>query len=129
MQNLQVNASRDASSNPQAPDPWSDAIRYWERGRIFYNLVLAAVFIGWIVLTWPHFSESPRGQGLVFLIFFFIMANLLYSAVYLVDLPMQYSPLRLMWRRGRIVLWLVGMLVAFVFTNYWIADEIYPFAR
>jgi hypothetical protein len=27
------------------------------------------------------------------------------------------------------ILWLMGMLFAIVFENYWIADEIYPFVR
>jgi hypothetical protein len=30
------------------------------------------------------------------------------------------------WRRQ---LWVLGMLLAFLLTNYWIADEIYPFVN
>ena len=106
-----------------------DAIRYWERGRILYNGILALVFLGWIVLTWPHFREASPLQALIFLIVFFVAANLCYSAVYLVDIPLQGSSLRAQWQRRRFGLWLVGTCVAFVFTNYWIADEIYPFVR
>jgi uncharacterized membrane protein YgaE (UPF0421/DUF939 family) len=106
-----------------------DAIQYWERRRIIYNLILALVFIGWIGLTWPHFSAAPSLQAITFLIVFAIAANVCYSAVYLVDIPMQGSAIRAHWRRWRFGLWLVGTGIAFVFTNYWIADEIYPYAR
>jgi len=106
-----------------------DAIRYWEQRRIIYNIILALVFLGWIVLTWPHFSDAPTAQGITFLIVFAIAANVCYSAVYLIDLPLEGSPLRMQWQRFRFGLWLVGTLFAFVFTNYWIADEIYPFVR
>lgn len=107
----------------------SDAVRYWERRRIIYNVILAAVFLGWIGLTWPHFREASPFQGIVFLIVFGLMANLLYSAVYLVDIPLQSSSLRALWHRVRFGLWIAGTSVAFVFTNYWIADEIYPYVR
>lgn len=106
-----------------------EAVRYWERRRLVYNVILAAVFAGWIGLTWPHFREASLFQGIPFLIVFGLMANLCYSAVYLIDLPLQSSSLRALWQKVRFGLWLVGTIVAFVFTNYWIADEIYPYVR
>jgi hypothetical protein len=106
-----------------------DAVRYWERRRIIYNGILASVFFGWVVLTWPHFREASIIQALLFLIVFGVAANLCYSAVYLVDIPFQGSSLRAQWQRWRFGLWLVGTSVAFVFTNYWIADETYPYVR
>ncbi len=106
-----------------------DAIRFWEPRRVIYNVILAAVFAGWVVLTWPHFREASVLQGLLFLIIFFVAANVCYSAVYIVDIPMQGSFHRAGWRRWRFGLWLVGTCLAFVFTNYWIADEIYPYVR
>lgn len=106
-----------------------DAMRFWEPRRIIYNVILAAVFAGWVVLTWPHFREANVFHGLLFLLIFFVAANVCYSAVYVVDLPMQSSILRVGWRRWRIGLWLIGTVLAFVFTNYWIADEIYPYVR
>ncbi len=121
--------SVDRGSDLGGREPLGDAVSYWERRRIFFNAILAAIFLGWIVLTWPHFSHASIGQGLLFLVFYAVMANLFYSMAYLVDIPLQHSPLRTAWRRWRIGLWLIGTAVAILFTNYWIADEIYPYGR
>ncbi len=110
-------------------EPWSDAIRYWERRRVFYNLVLVTIVLAWVIITWPHFSESLTLQSLLFLVIFASMANLFYSAAYLVDIPLQHSPFKTVWPRWRLGLWLIGTLFAILFTNYWIADEIYPYVR
>jgi hypothetical protein len=105
----------------------SDAARFWEPRRILYNLVLAAVTATWIIATWPHFRPAITLQGLLQLCVLGLIANVLYCAAYLVDLPMQHTPFTALWKRRRFILWIVGTLLAFVMTNYWIADEIYPF--
>ncbi len=111
----------------RVPGILGDSMRYWEPRRVWYKGILAVVFIGWVVLTWPHFRDAFTLQALVFLIVFAVAANVCYCAVYLADVPLQYSPLKAQWVRWRFGLWLIGALVALVFTNYWIADEIYPF--
>jgi len=96
----------------------ADAIRYWEPRRIVYNLVLAAVVLAWVVLSWPHFRPSMT-----------LLANVCYCAAYLVDAPIQHSSLSIVWKRRRWGLWLLGTLFAILLASYWIADEIYPFVR
>ncbi len=113
----------DGQPRTSLPDP----VRYWEPRRYLYNVVLAIVIVGWVVLTWPHFNQALTLQAVVFLIFLFTMANVCYSAVYLVDIHLQHTPIAAFWRRWRWALWLLGMLVAVLFLNYWIADEIYPY--
>lgn len=105
----------------------TNAISYWERRRILYNLLLTAVVIGWIALTWPHFRPAFRWDSFVALLVLAVLANLCYCAAYIADLSMQYSSFRDMWRRWRWALWLGGTLFAILFANYWIADEIYSF--
>ncbi|HLJ40357.1 MAG TPA: hypothetical protein VKT50_02600 [Candidatus Acidoferrales bacterium] len=117
---------------PQSAEPRSifvDAVAYWERRRVAYNLILAAVVICWIVFSWPHFRPAFTWSSLGALLGLAALANLCYCAAYLADLPMQYSSLRDLWRRWRWGLWLIGTLFAIVFTNYWIADEIYSFVH
>jgi hypothetical protein len=132
MDKSQLTQSQDTNgshSGLETREPLSNAIRYWERGRIIYNLVLVTIVLAWVVITWPHFSEAPRLQALLFLVIFAAMANLTYTAVYMVDIPMQLTPFKAAWRRWRLGLWLIGTLFAILFTNYWIADEIYPYVR
>ena len=111
----------------------ADALRYWEPRRVFYNAVLAAVAVSWVVLTWPHFRSMqlmgiPRGDthpALLILIVLAFLANVCYCAAYLVDIPLQLT--FVMWRKYRWALLLIGTFFAMLIENYWIADEIYPF--
>lgn len=105
----------------------TDAVRYWEPRRIVYNLVLAAVVLAWIVFSWPHFRPALTLSSLLLLAFLALLANACYCAAYLVDIPMQGSPLSIIWKRRRWGLWLIGTLFAILLANYWIVDEIYPF--
>jgi hypothetical protein len=107
----------------------ADAIRYWERRRVIYNLILIAVVVTWIVASWPHFRPAMHLFPVLQLIVLGLIANALYCAVYIVDVPMQSSELRAAWRRWRWVFWTVGTLLAILLTNYWIADEIYPYVN
>ena len=115
------------SSEPPPSKPWSDAWRFWEPRRLIYNLVLAAVVLVWIMATWPHFRPAFTLPDLLRLSILGLIANALYCAAYFVDLPLQLSSFSATWRSRRWAFWLIGMLLAFLLTNYWIADEIYPF--
>jgi hypothetical protein len=106
-----------------------DAARYWEPRRIAYNFVLAAVVVAWLVLTWPHFRPALTLQSLLLLLILAAMANVCYSAAYLADILLPFSPFRGLRQRRRWSLWLVGTLFAVLLACYWIADEIYPSVR
>lgn len=108
-------------------DVFRDAVRYWEVRRIWYNLILLGVVVAWVAGSWPHFRPAMSWAALPKVLVLAALANLCYSAAYLVDLPFQQSGSRASWRRHRWALWLVGTIFAVVFANYWIADEIYPF--
>lgn len=119
--------SEDHSSSDSIHEKIVEAARFWEPRRIVYNLVLGAVVIFWVVKTWPHFQPAFTLTSLLQLSALAVLANVCYCAAYVVDIPAQYSELGPNWRHGRRVLWVPGMVLAFVFTNYWIADEIYPY--
>ena len=106
-----------------------DAVRYWERRRPVYNLFLAAVAVGWVALTWPHFRVAMTLQSLGQVAILALLANLCYCAAYLVDLPFAWSLSDTASRWLRSALWVAGTVFAILFENYWIADEIYPFVR
>lgn len=106
-----------------------EAARYWEPRRLVYNAVLAAVFVSWVVWTWPHFRGAFSMEHFLALVVLAVLANLCYCAAYLVEIAMAASAMREVWARRRWGLWLMGMVIAFVLENYWIADEIYPDVR
>jgi len=106
-----------------------DTARYWEPRRIAYNLVLTAVVVAWLILTWPHFRPALTLQSLLLLLVLAAMANVCYSAAYLADMLLQFSPFRRLWQRRRWGLWLAGTLFGVLLACYWIADEIYPYVK
>src|SRR5260370_30656352 len=77
----------------------ADALRYWEPRRVLYNAALTAVAGSWVVLTWPHFRPFelmgiPPGDthpALIILIILAFLANVFYSAAYLLDIPLQLT--------------------------------------
>lgn len=122
--------SPGGSPLPAATDSgevFRDAVRYWEVRRIWYNLILLGIAVTWVVATWPHFRPAMNMAALLRILVLAALANLCYSAAYLVDIPLQQSGSRAAWRRRRWALWLAGTVFAIGFANYWIADEIYPF--
>ena len=110
-------------------DTLRNAVRFWEPRRVAYNLALGALVAGWVVVTWPHFRTALTRETWPPLIALVALANVAYSAAYLVDLPLQQSEFREGWRRRRWWLWLAGTMFALLLAQYWIGDEIYPFVR
>ena len=117
----------DPRGAPRLRPLLDDALRYWEPRRILYNLLLGAIVLGWLLLTWPHFRAALTLQLLLLLFVLALLANVCYCTAYVLDIPLQWSSFRRLWRRWRWALWLVGMLFAAILANYWIADEIYPY--
>lgn len=128
METTHANASNDFQGSP-APfrELLADAARFWEPRRIPYNLVLIAIVFTWLVATWPHFRPALTRSSLGIFTVLGLIANVCYSAAYLIDMALQTVSFRSVWRRWRWVLWLAGLIFAIVLTNYWIADEIYPY--
>ncbi|MDE3170913.1 MAG: hypothetical protein KGL75_12285 [Acidobacteriota bacterium] len=126
----QLGASRSGESPQNAfPEIVSNAIRYWERRRIAYNAILAAIVVAWVAASWPHFLPTFKWESLVLLAILAVWANICYCAAYVADVPMQFSVFRKGWLRWRWGLWTFGMLFAVLLANYWIADEIFPYVR
>ena len=84
----------------------SDALVFWERGRVFYNLLLLVAVVavqGFDVMHW-----NADGLSLPELIVMAMSANVLYCAGYPADLLVQMSRFRAPWRHGRWLLWALG---------------------
>ncbi len=103
------------------------ALAFWERGRILYNAILAAIVLLWVALSWPHFRPALTLGSFEAFVVLGLLANLCYSAAYVAELFTQPFLSGAHLRRFRRILWLLGMLFAILLENYWIADEIYPY--
>lgn len=101
-----------------------DAMRFWELRRIPYNLILAAVVIVWLVANRAHLNEALLWPAILALFVMAALANVLYSVAYCLDVFVQYSSFRDLWRRRRWMLWLAGMLLAVALANVWIISQI-----
>src|SRR5215470_7800684 len=106
------------------------AARFWEPRRVIYNLILTAVAAFWVVKTWPHFRPAFRLDALLKLTVLALLANVCYSAAYVIDIALQQAapvaggvaaPSKARWG-----LWVLGTLLAMLVESYWIMDEIYP---
>lgn len=127
MEGSQVNDKANPRNDNAFRQYLSDAANFWEKERPAYNLVLLGVVVAWFALTWPHFRQSLNFTNFITLTLLGLMANICYSGAYLIDIPLQYTSLKDRWRNYRRLLWFLGLLWAVIVTNYWIADEIYPY--
>jgi len=103
-----------------------DAARFWEPRRVLYNGVLFLIVVLWVTLTWPHFRPAMNWVALGKMTVLALLANLCYCAGYVGEGFIQPLLPQEFWRRSRWVVWVAGMLLAILLSNYWIADEIYP---
>jgi len=105
------------------------AALFWEPRRLVYNGILATIVLLWLVLTWPHFRPSITLGSFEAMVVLGLAANLCYSVAYVVDVFMQSLMRNVHVRRFRWTLFVLGTLLAILIENYWIADEIYPYAN
>lgn len=90
----------------------TDALRYWERRRLIYNAVLAAIVIGVFIWALPDACRRLTPSSALSLVILAILANLLYCAAYVPDVFVQLSDFRHVWRRNRWLLFAVGLILA-----------------
>lgn len=105
---------------------FGETARFWEPRRLWYNSALVTVVFLWVVFTWPHFRPAFTLEALGKMLVLALLANVCYSAAYPVDWLLQTVSLDIARRRFRWSVWILGMLLALLIENYWIADEIYP---
>jgi hypothetical protein len=96
----------------------SDAIRFWEIRRIFYNLWLASIVVFYFVRYWPGSRSVVQLDAVLWLFLMAVLANVAYCAAYPVDVFVQMSGLRATWRSFRWVLLMIGMILAGILTRW-----------
>jgi hypothetical protein len=96
----------------------TDSLRYWERKRIVYNIVLALVVIGYFVAAWPGSKTTITLNGGFVLFILTVLANVAFCAAYLADLFIQFSGFGALWHRWRWALFVLGTTFAAAITRF-----------
>jgi formate hydrogenlyase subunit 4 len=101
----------------------ADAMRFWEQGRIAYNLLLTVVFLGWTMLSWPALRGAFSLVHLAQLAVLALIANILYCAAYLTEMFSKRLAVS-QWHQWRWAIFIAGTLFAILIESYWVNDEI-----
>jgi hypothetical protein len=96
----------------------AEALRYWEPRRILYNMLLGAIVAGYFIAALPRSRTLVTLDGVLWMIFLAVLANVCYCAAYVVDVFVQLSPLRETWLRLRWILFVVGLVFAGIITRF-----------
>jgi hypothetical protein len=96
----------------------TDALRFWEWRRMFYNLALAAVVLLKFAYFWPASRIVLKFEAMLGMFLLVVLANVAYCAAYLVEVLVQFSEFREPWRKRRMVLWIVGTAFAGVLAHF-----------
>jgi hypothetical protein len=96
----------------------TDALRYWELRRLFYNGLLALIVLAHFAAAWPASRSSITFDGVLGLFLLGVLANVAFSVVYLADVFVQFSGFRASRARWRWILMGVGFAFAGVLTHF-----------
>ncbi len=107
-------------------DNATDAIRFWERARILYNLSLAAIVVAHFMAGYPASKAVLSIDFALGLFLLAVAANIAYCAAYLVDLFAQASGFRDFWRRYRWLLFIIGTTFAAIITHFMAGGMFHP---
>jgi asparagine N-glycosylation enzyme membrane subunit Stt3 len=111
-------ASSDRERGPGFRELAAEALRYWEPRRLVYNIVLAGVVIFYFALAWPNSRAFISINAVLFLFILAVLANICYSAAYVVDVFVQLSSLRVLWLQRRWLLFVLGTMFGAVITRF-----------
>jgi hypothetical protein len=96
----------------------TDALRFWERRRAVYNIILAGVVLWYFVAGLPQARRALEVNLLLLMVVFAVVANVLYCLAYIADIFVQCSGLKRGWREWRWVLFLIGTTTAGIITRF-----------
>ena len=96
----------------------SNAIRFWERWRILYNLVLMVVVVLHFVAAYPASKQVLSINFCLALFLLAVVANILYCTAYLPDIFVQASGFHELWQNFRWLLLAVGITCAAIITHF-----------
>ena len=102
----------------------TDAVAYWEAYRLRYNLVLAAVVLGYFLLNLPKSLFAINVDRVLGLFALAVLANVAYCSAYVADVFVQFSGFSEPWRKRRWMVFAAGCGLAAVITRAIVLGEL-----
>jgi hypothetical protein len=99
-------------------------VRFWEPRRVLYNALLTGVVVLCAALNWQSFRAVRPGPLLLALLVLGLLANLCYSAAYLLEWPLQAANRGAGFAPWRWSLWAAGTALSMLVASYWMLDEV-----
>ena len=96
----------------------SNAIRFWERLRPWYNAVLAVIVALVYITGMPVSAENVNINEVLVLFVLAVIANMLYCAAYIPDIGVQLSSMRAKWLQYRWILFVIGVTFAGILARF-----------
>lgn len=96
----------------------TDALRYWEVRRLAYNLILALIVVAHFIVAYPGSKHTITVNGLLGLFLLAVLANIAFTAIYIVDIFIQFSGFRNSRASWRWILLIVGFAFAAIITHF-----------
>jgi len=104
----------------------SDAVRYWEKMRVVYNIGLLLIVAGHFIYNMPRSVDVINVDFILMFIVLAVLANVFYSAAYIVDVFLQLTDLAAVWRKKRWILFTIGFIFAAIITRFVSMDIFVP---
>ena len=97
---------------------FTDAVRYWEKKRIIYNVGLLLIVGGYFIHSMPLSVDVISFDSILILFVLAVLANIFYSAAYIVDVFLQLTDFAAIWRKKRWILFTIGFVLAAIITRF-----------
>ena len=97
---------------------FTDAVQYWEKKRIIYNIGLLLIVGGYFIYNTPQSVDVISFNFILILFVLAILANVFYSSAYIVDVFLQFTDFAAVWRKRRWILFTIGFVLAAVITRF-----------
>jgi hypothetical protein len=94
------------------------AIKFWEPLRLAYNAVLAGIFLTYFGINYPASKSVVSIDSVLILFLLAVLANVAYCVAYLVDIFVLSSNFGDQWRKGRWVIFVIGLIFASILTRF-----------
>jgi hypothetical protein len=104
----------------------SNAVRYWEKMRVVYNIGLLLILGGYFIYNLPQSLEGISFNFFLILLVLAILANVFYSCAYIVDVFLQLTDFAAVWRKRRWILFTIGFVLAAIITRFISMDIFVP---